>query len=382
MTTKKILFALSCAAFILALGVVVLGAFTRLVHAGLGCPDWPTCYGHLWVPDEAHEIHAANQAFVDTPVETDKTWPEQIHRIFASTLGLFILAMFLLAVKKANNAVAFRSIYVLLALLVASVIVRIIVGDTVDGFLWLIVGAYFLNLLRLQKKLQQPTALLASLLAGLVILQGFFGMWTVTLKLWPQVVTAHLLGGFATLSLLWLFIQVSGDFRWQQDRQTLATLRLPALITLIAVILQIALGGWLSSNYAALACPDFPLCQNSVIPQANYAQGFNFFQHVGPNYLGGLLDNTARVAIHFSHRVGALVVTGLCLWLVVLLFQRGLRGWSAIVLSVLAVQVGLGISNVIFQLPLAVAVLHNAGGALLLLTLVSINHRVRCHSGD
>ena len=257
---RKAGFYLAIFAFCVAVIVVILGAFTRLSHAGLGCPDWPTCYGHLWVPNTADEIHAANQAFAATPVETEKTWPEQIHRIFASSLGLLMIGLV---------SIAFRN-------------------RGVEG---------------------QPLKLPLFMLC-FVILQGLFGMWTVTLLLWPQVVTLHLLGGFATLSLLWLLVQRLGNFHWQFGLQALGKIkkmRWLAVAGLLVVVVQIALGGWTSSNYAALACADLPTCHNEWVPPMDFSAGFNIFQHIGPNYLGGQMDNQARTAIHFSHRVGAIV---------------------------------------------------------------------------
>ena len=325
-------FYLASFAFCVAVVVIVLGAYTRLVHAGLGCPDWPTCYGHYWVPNTPEEIHTANQNFSNTPVEADKTWPEQIHRIFASSLGLLIISLLVVVFKnrKAGN---------------------------------------------------QPLKLTAFTL-GFIILQGLFGMWTVTLLLWPQVVTAHLLGGFTTLSLLWLLVQRLGGFVWKLPkaaRQKVARLRGLAAVSLLVVILQIALGGWTTSNYAALACPDLPTCHGEWLPEMDFSAGFNVLQHIGPNYLGGQLDNTARTAIHFAHRVGAMLVTVLLLSVVALLWRTGVaesRRMAAVVLSVLLMQLALGIGNVWFGLPLLVAVSHNAVGALLLLVMVTLNHRV------
>ena len=318
-------------AIIIGFVVIILGAFTRLRDAGLGCPDWPTCYGHILWPQAQHEIHAANQAFPDTPVETDKTWPEMVHRYFASGLGLFILAIFVIGL--------------------------------------------------IHRRQDHPLGL-PILLVGIVILQGMFGMWTVTLKLWPQVVTAHLLGGFTTLSLLWLLAQNLGNYRWYlptSARVQLNKLKPWSLLLLLIVIAQIILGGWTSSNYAALACPDFPTCQQVWLPPADFTNGFNFFQNIGPNYLGGQLDGAARIAIHFVHRVGAAVTTVsillicLALWLT---NAKVVRRFVFLLLSVLLVQVLLGISNVLFSLPLPVAVAHNAVAACLLLTVITLNHRI------
>lgn len=383
MMADKPLFYGACFALVLAAVVVALGAFTRLVDAGLGCPDWPTCYGHLWVPDEHHEIIAANEKYLDTPVETDKTWPEQTHRILASTLGLVILAIFVLALRKNWRSGAGRSVVVLLLVLIAGLIARVAVGQSLDGVVWILFAAYFANLLRLRRiALPSPVPfLLPSAIAGLVILQGFFGMWTVTLKLWPQVVTLHLLGGFATLGLIWLLIQRLGAAPWPAlSHRQLRRARYLALSLLVLVVVQIALGGWTSANYAALACPDFPRCQNQWWPHADYGHGFNIFQEVGPNYLGGQLQAEGRTAIHFSHRLGALLVTSLALLLAWRLWSSGHRAarpWAMGLLLVLCAQVSLGISNVVFALPLGVAVIHNGVGALLLLVLIAVNYRLK-----
>lgn len=329
---RKASFYLAVFAFCIAVVVVVLGAFTRLVHAGLGCPDWPTCYGHYWVPNTADEIHAANQAFAETPVQTEKTWPEQIHRIFASSLGLLMIGLVVMAVRNRRT----------------------------EG---------------------QPLRLPLFML-GFVVLQGLFGRWTVTLLLWPQVVTSHLLGGFTTLSLLWLLVQRLGNFRWYLDAPALVAirkLRWLAVVGLLVVIMQIVLGGWTTSNYAALACADLPTCHNEWVPQMDFSAGFNIFQRIGPNYLGGQLDNQARTAIHFSHRIGAIAVTIVLLSLVAsLLITRipNVRYMAGVLGGTLFVQLALGLSNVLFALPLPVAVAHNAVGAMLLLVLVTLNHRI------
>lgn len=330
---NKALFRLALAGFLLAIVVVVLGAFTRLVDAGLGCPDWPGCYGHLLWPNDAVEIAKAEKAFPGTPVELDKTWPEMVHRYFAGALGLLIL-------------------FIAVATFRASRTPRVFSGHSA------------------------PVKLSVFLLC-LVILQAAFGMWTVTLKLWPKVVTAHLLGGFATLSLLWLLTQRLGGIRWAISFVP-GHIKVFGLFAMLAVILQIALGGWVSSNYAALACPDLPQCLGQWMPQADFKEGFNF-QAIGPNYLGGELDNMARTAIHFSHRVGALVVTLVLIIFGFMLFNlkyADARRWAIVMWGVLVLQILLGLSNVYFSLPLAVAVAHNAIGALLLIVLVTINFKL------
>jgi len=318
---------LTIAAIALAVVVVVLGAFTRLVDAGLGCPDWPGCYGHLLWPDTEHEIARASEAFPDAPVDLDKTWPEMVHRYFAGSLLLLVGGLCLLAWR--DKAPAFAQ------------------------------GA-------------QARTLTTSLLI-LITCQAAFGAWTVTLKLWPQVVTAHLLGGFATLSLLWvILLRQQALPALSLSSAALAPLRRHAVLALIVVVVQVVLGGWVSSNYAALACTDFPTCYGSYWPPMDVSAGFDIHQSVGPNYLGGVMESEARVAVHWVHRLGAVVVMfvvgalALRLWRVHRLLASALAG-------VLALQLLLGTLNVVWALPLGVATAHNACGALLLLAVVTIN---------
>src|SRR5690554_2087532 len=316
----------------LACVVVVLGAFTRLSDAGLGCPDWPGCYGHLTWPTTHEHVVAAEALFPEAPVEHDKTWPEMVHRYFAGGLGLLILALCALTWWRSQTCSEQLPKWHALGLLV------------------------------------------------LVVVQAAFGMWTVTLKLWPQVVTAHLLGGFATLSLLWLLSLRLGQKRWQLSAHSYARcqrLRPLIVVSVLLLIVQVALGGWTSFNYAALACSDFPTCHGQWWPAMDVARGFNLAQHIGPNYLGGLLEGEARTAIHMAHRLGALAVTLSVLLLALRVLQIGgqAKPIGLLLLAVLALQVGLGITNVLAQLPLSVAVAHNAGGALLLLVLLTLTQR-------
>jgi cytochrome c oxidase assembly protein subunit 15 len=322
-------FRLALVATALAVLVVLLGAYTRLTHAGLGCPDWPGCYGFISVPQTETQLAHAELNYPQAPVEAQKGWNEMIHRYFAGSLGLLIAALALLA--------------------------------------W-----------RHRARAEQPLKLPLLLLA-VVVAQAVFGMWTVTLKLWPQVVTGHLLGGFATLSLLLLLtLRLSG--RWPVLPNLAPGLRRLAALGLLLVIGQIALGGWVSSNYAAVACIDFPTCHGQLWPSMDFANGFHLSQHIGPNYLGGQLDSDARTAIHMTHRLGALLVTLTLLLLAWRLRTAGLGSLAGWLLLALALQVSLGISNVLLHLPLAVAVAHNAGGALLLLLLVLINYRLRAQA--
>ncbi len=315
-------FRLALLATVLAVVVVLLGAYTRLTHAGLGCPDWPGCYGFISVPASEAQLAHAEANFPHAPVEAHKGWNEMIHRYFAGSLGLLIVALAVIAVRRRAEP-------------------------------------------------GQPLKL-PLLLLGVVIAQAAFGMWTVTLKLWPQVVTAHLLGGFTTLALLFLLtLRLSG--RLPSLPAVPAQLRRLAAVGLLVVIGQIALGGWVSSNYAAVACIDLPTCHGQWWPEMDFANGFHLSQHIGPNYLGGQLDSDAR----FTHRLGAMLVTLVLLALAWRLQRVGHGRLAGLLVLALAVQISLGVSNVLLHLPLAVAVAHNAGGALLLLSLVLVNYRLR-----
>lgn len=316
-------------AIALALLVIMLGAFVRLSDAGLGCPDWPGCYGHIAVPTAPHEIHAANQAFPQNSVDVSKAWKEMVHRYFASALGLLILIMALLSLRR-----------------------------TADS--------------RIPK-------LLPWVLFVLVVFQGLLGMWTVTLLLKPLIVTLHLLGGMSTLALLALCSmrehRLAGG--WTVVRQR--GLRIVAAIALILLAGQIFLGAWTSTNYAAMACPDFPTCQGYWWPPTDYATAFTFWHGLPVNFEHGILDGIARATIHWTHRLGAVAIACIMALLVFILWRKGRvdtrwRRLSALLLAAVSLQIGLGISVVIFYLPLDVAVAHNGGAALLLLVLVLINH--------
>ena len=307
-----------------ALLVVSVGAYTRLADAGLGCPDWPGCYGFLTVPDQVEEVELAETRYPGAPVEFVKAWWEMGHRYIAGALLVLVFSMLVMAYRGRERE------------------------DT-------------------------PLAL-ASVLMVIILCQAAFGAWTVTLKLWPQVVTAHLLGGFTTLSLIWLLFLRQGGFS-----QIVAALPAPTLLARVAfavVVLQIMLGGWVSSNYAALACYDFPSCDGTYAPPMDLQQGFNIFQSVGPNYLGGIMTSEARTAIHWVHRIGAIIVLfvvgGLVLQVV---RQVAIVGYA--LLAALVAQITLGILNVVWVLPLLNATAHNTVGALLLLVLVTINFAPR-----
>jgi cytochrome c oxidase assembly protein subunit 15 len=315
-------------AVLFAFVVVLLGAYTRLVDAGLGCPDWPGCYGHLSVPDTHEEIQRAQQAFPHAPLEAHKAWPEMIHRYFAGTLGLLILALAVIAIRHRDRS-------------------------------------------------EQPLVL-PLLLLGLVIFQAALGMWTVTLGLLPVVVMGHLLGGFTTLALLLLLALKLRDHNRPAYGSALRTF---ALVTLLVVFAQIMLGGWTSANYAAIICTDFPTCQGHWMPPLDFSEAFRIHTEGVTNYLGGHLDNAARVTIHWLHRLGALIATTLVVVLHIRLMKAGYRKLAIALIVVLATQVTLGISNVVFSLPLPVAVAHNGVAALLLLTMVTAVHTLGSRHG-
>ncbi|MEQ1438394.1 COX15/CtaA family protein [Fontimonas sp. SYSU GA230001] len=342
---------------LLCFGVIVFGAYVRLSDAGLGCPDWPGCYGHLTVPDAEHEIARAEQRYPQRPVEAPKAWKEMIHRYLASTLGLLIVVL-------------------------AAMSLRLRAAGAPRVLPWVLVA--------------------------LVIFQGILGMWTVTWQLKPLVVTGHLLGGMTTMSLLlWMFlatrprplaVQVHTREREYRSERHLAFelqrevtavaedvsdpppagLRPFAALALLLVAVQIFLGGWTSTNYAALACPDFPTCHGSYLPQTDLRTAFTLWHGLGINYEYGILDARARVTIHYVHRVGALVVATVLSLLALFLVRRGgspgWRRYGLAVLGAVALQIGIGIGVVLLQFPLWLADAHNAGAALLLAVLVALNH--------
>ncbi|HEU4589484.1 MAG TPA: COX15/CtaA family protein [Steroidobacteraceae bacterium] len=294
---------LTLLALVLAFVVVVVGAYVRLSDAGLGCPDWPLCYGHPLPADIAHSDALA------------KAWKEMGHRYLAGTLGLLIMLIALLGWRSRRMP-------------------------------WL------------------GTALL-----GVVVFQATLGMWTVTMLLRPAIVTGHLLGGMTILALLaWMTLENFSNEPAGRARE----LRLPALIALAALALQIALGGWVSSNYAALACPDLPLCHGSVLPRMDFANAFHVVRELGRTGEGELLSLDALTAIHWTHRMMALVVVAVVGWAAIRA-GRVWRGLGWLLVALVALQFSLGVANVAFSLPLPLATAHNASAALLLLGLLVLN---------
>jgi len=327
---------LTLAGVLLCLVVVVLGAYVRLTAAGLGCPDWPGCYGHL-TPAGAEQNLAAQAAYPHAPLHVGKAWREMIHRYAASTLGLIIVVIAAMAIVTRRQRI-------------------VSVG-------------YALTLL------------------ALVVFQGILGMLTVTLQLKPLIVTLHLIFGLTTLGMLWWLWLSLGKTVWRRTGTSILVanpLRRPRQlvhIALVALALQIILGGWTSTNYAAVACPDFPTCQNEWWPETDFKDAFVLWRGLGVNYEGGVLDHPARVAIHFTHRLGAIVATLALLLAVWITFRRValLRARPAAigVLIALGLQLTIGISMVKSGFPLWLATAHNAGAALLVLTMLLLSAKVR-----
>jgi len=322
----KFSFYLSSFAIIFVLGVIVLGSYTRLTNAGLGCPDWPGCYGHLVLPNSSAALDRAQSAYPQTPIQTIRAWTEMVHRYFAMTLGLIILALFIIAVVRSKS--------------------------------------------------NDHPLLAPILLVGLTLFQAALGMWTVTLKLLPVVVMGHLLGGFAILSvLICLHLQLANHQQSTNDRVA-KQFKPWALMGLAIVVAQIALGGWVSSNYAGLACVGFPLCNGTLMPELNWHDAFNVLSPVGTNYQGGVLDISARITIQTVHRVGAMITAFYLLALSVTLIKKAnslyLQYISVLIITLVLIQFTLGVINVTHYLPLAVAVAHTAVGALLLASVVTL----------
>lgn len=289
-------------AVLVAFCVIVLGAYVRLSEAGLGCPDWPLCYGQA-MPGE----HLGDDA-------RGRAWKEMAHRYLAGALGLLILAVLVSAWKRREGVA------------------------------------------------------LAAALTLLVAFQATLGMWTVTLLLRPAIVSAHLLGGMTILALLlWLFLSL-GSYARAPEAQAL---RLPAAAALAAVAVQIALGGWVSANYAALACPDLPFCRGAAVPPMDFQHAFHVLRELGQTAAGERLPTEALTAIHWTHRLFAIVVVIVVGWAA--LRARFFRPLAIAVALLLALQFSLGVANVAFGLPLPLAAAHNAGAALLLASLVVLN---------
>jgi heme a synthase len=356
-------------AAVFAFGLVMFGAFVRLSNAGLSCPDWPTCYGQVTWPQHAQAVAHADAAFPDRPYEAHKAWREQVHRFLAGTLGVLVLLLALIA--------SWRRRGTLLAVVGGAVFAALGVGLYMRGeHVWssaLAACAIALPLFA-AIRLQRPGAWKICVLAlAVIIFQAMLGMWTVTLLLKPVVVMGHLLGGMATFALLAYAALRFAGVAAADERH--ADLRRLVAIGVVLLVCQIALGGWTSANYAALACGygpgSFPQCLGQWAPPTDFREGFVLWRGIGVNYEGGVLDMAARSAIQIAHRLGALVVFCYLGWLSIRTARRGLRVCGLAIALALAGQVLLGISNVYFGLPLAVATAHNGVAALLLFTLLA-----------
>lgn len=310
----------------LTLFVIVLGAWVRLTDAGLGCPDWPGCYGELTWPKSEDQVLAANTRWAERPVETGKAIREMVHRYVAGILILLVSYLTISAWRRRSSDPS------------------------------------------------HPVALPSVILAW-ILFQAALGMWTVTLLLIPAIVLAHLGGGMLTLGLLfWLYLKT----RPQQSKPSLPerSLKWPVRVGLVVIVAQLMMGGWVSTNYAALACPDFPTCMGQWWPEGNYEEGFKLWRGVGVDYEGGVLDQPTRIAIHMAHRVGAVVVVAFFAWLLWRLYAvRSLVRSAQILTALLVTQITLGILNVVLGLPLTIAVAHNGVAALLVMAMVYLGYR-------
>ncbi len=371
---------LTALAAVFALGLVMFGGFVRLSNAGLSCPDWPTCYGEVTWPEHAHEIARADAAYPDRPFETHKAWREQVHRFLAGTLGVMVLILALLASWRSHGV---RAAVIIGAVFAAGGVALYMRGEHVWSSV-LAAGAIALPLFAAMG-LRRPGAWKICVLAlAVIIFQAMLGMWTVTLLLKPVVVMGHLLGGMATFGLLAYTALRFAGVGVGDDR--LAGLRHMAAFGIVLLVAQIALGGWTSANYAALACGygpgSFPQCLGQWAPGTDFHEGFVLWRGVGVNYEGGVLDMAARTAIQIAHRFGALVVFCYVGLLALRTASHGLRGYGMCMALALVTQVLLGISNVYFGLPLAVATAHNGVAAVLLLTLLATLARTQRRHDD
>lgn len=322
---------LSLIAVIWTILVVTFGAYVRLSDAGLGCPDWPGCYGNLTVPKGDHQIAKANQRFPERKLEVAKAWKEMIHRYLAGVLGILVSLILFLSWRQ-------RSVS--------------------PNQFWFAIGLFLL-----------------------VVYQAILGMLTVTEKLNPAIVTAHLLTGFLTLSLLaWFYFRLK--LANHAGSNSTGFIKAFSVFTLIVVLLQIFLGGWTGANYAAIVCYDFPTCYNGQwLPKHDVAEAFVLWRGTGVDYEGGVLSEGARIVIHMTHRLGAIIAAVSCLMLAFFLISRQQAKFfkvaGMVILVLLVLQISLGISIVYMSRPLYLAVAHNGTAALLFATLLIVMLQLR-----
>jgi heme a synthase len=307
----------------LTFDLVVFGAYVRLSDSGLGCPDWPGCYAQATPWQALTQIRAEEALRPDGAVTHFKAWVEMIHRYVAMAIGLACIGLLLWGVRW-----------------------RAALG---------------------------VSPILAAFTLFWVCLQGAFGAWTVTLKLMPIIVTLHLMGGLTLLGLL-------AAQHARLSATSISKAYPPSLAKWVALLLivcavQIALGGWVSSNYAALACTTVPLCQNQWMPSMDFAQGFTLWRDLGATRAGAWLPFDALVAIHWMHRTSALIVLAVAVWVLLKLRRLGdaaLKPYRIGIMAVLTAQILTGLGNVLLNYPLTAAVLHTAGAAALVLILVRL----------
>lgn len=303
--------------------VISVGAWVRLTDAGLGCPDWPGCYGLLTPPISDLELAQAKNIHPDAIIDTGKAWREMLHRYLAGILGLYIFFTAYLTIKHSKNTP---------------------------------------NIL--------PIALVM-----LIIIQSIMGMLTVTELVKPTIVTIHLILGMTTASLMyWNGLKVAVNHNMINLNRTLVLI---IALCIFGLLTQIILGGWTSTNYASLACTDFPKCSNQWWPNnMDFKNGFTIFNLPNINYEDGPLEYNAKLAVHFTHRIGALILSLLFLWLFIYLFfvqtKKNIKKVGMIVMTLFVVQIMLGISNIIFSLPITIAVLHTVNASVLLMSMVAL----------
>ena len=318
----RVLFWLSLLCAVLGLAVSGLGSYVRLSNAGLSCPDWPLCYGTLSVPLSPEEIELANRQWPDRPVDPNRVWKEVGHRYLAGILGMLVLALAILTFFARRRGLA---------------------GGRI-----------------------------AYALAALVALQVLLGMLTVVWKVAPLIVVAHLYGGFALTALAAL-----NAVRLQPPpvQGTERALFFPVALALLLVVVQVGLGGWVSTHYSAFVCLDFPTCRGQWWPEADFAEGFSPWFDLGRDYEGGVLSLAGRTAIHQAHKIFAFVCVAALLWVWLRLLRLKLFRSSVLVLGLLLTQLILGIANAVSAAPLWAAVPHNTAAALLVLALVLLLER-------
>ncbi|MBT9494894.1 MAG: COX15/CtaA family protein [Paucibacter sp.] len=324
--------ALTLLTLFLTFDLVLFGAFTRLSDSGLGCPDWPGCYGSASPLGARDEIHAAQTAMPSGPVTHGKAWVEMVHRYLASGVGVLILVLCVMTWR------------------------QVLAGKRADASL---------------------SPWLASFTLVWVCMQGAFGALTVTMKLFPAIVTLHLLGGMGLLMLLAWGLQ-----SYRPKPLALGSgLRWAALGLLVLSLVQVALGGWVSTNYAVLACSDFPQCQaGQWMPELDFGHGFTLWRELGVGADGGWLPFAALTAIHWTHRLGALIVFSALLLFAWQLFRSAepeARVWARRLLLVAAWQFISGVSNVVLDWPLLAALAHTGGAAALLVLLTTLLARLQ-----